>query len=189
MDTETASEHECPHCGGELAIGAAYCRHCGRRVLGYELCSECHEPISSDARYCPYCAQRVRRIGRGRSLLAAHEMNVRIRATRLGSLFCRASICGLFRRPVLQIEQEQIHRTSWGSLGVRRAAESIPMSRIATIRFVSAGIWGSVLIATLDDPEGEALVEAGFRRRDAHRFCKVANMLLGGGSGGARRAR
>lgn len=43
----------CPVCGQELALGAAFCQHCGTKLNEY--CPICGKPLVKDARFCQYC--------------------------------------------------------------------------------------------------------------------------------------
>lgn len=43
----------CPVCGQELALGAAFCQHCGANLNGY--CPICGKPLVKNARFCQYC--------------------------------------------------------------------------------------------------------------------------------------
>lgn len=43
----------CPVCGQELALGAAFCQHCGAKLNGY--CPICGKPLVKNARFCQYC--------------------------------------------------------------------------------------------------------------------------------------
>lgn len=48
----------CPHCGGEVLVGAPFCPQCGQVVLGemlHRVCPICQATLPPDAQFCPEC--------------------------------------------------------------------------------------------------------------------------------------
>ncbi len=67
----------CPHCGGEMALGKAVCRHCGREAVASaspapepvdapvlpRKCPHCGGELPGDATRCEHCMEKVGAIG------------------------------------------------------------------------------------------------------------------------------
>ncbi len=54
----------CPNCGGEVSTNAAFCNHCGERLVpvipeSANRCPSCGEPIENGALFCTGCGYRL----------------------------------------------------------------------------------------------------------------------------------
>ena len=55
------SDARCPHCGGVVVAGAAFCQGCGTKlaVEPVAFCSHCGARLREGSRFCPACGQPV----------------------------------------------------------------------------------------------------------------------------------
>ena len=171
-----SSPGTCPHCGGECASGAAYCRHCARRVTGFVACEACKEPITTGASYCPYCTQRVP-TARDRAL---GELQLTVTATNLGAFLTSGRLTSLFFPPIISASQGRIRVTKWTFLGLRTHHQEIQVTRVASVRYTKGVIWGGLLVETFGGA-AEDLSEKGLRQEDARTMASQLKAVLSDG--------
>ncbi|MFG0331101.1 MAG: zinc ribbon domain-containing protein [Phycisphaerales bacterium] len=161
------SDLACPHCGAAIENGRKYCAHCARRAVDFALCPECEEPISTAARYCPHCTQRVRRA----AVIEVDEpveLDLEIRATRLGSLLDAGSFPG-FVRPARVLARESTLRVLTPALGGLTFTErSIPLHQIRRVRSVPGPLWGGIVVESEGSAEDGEVAVRGLRKREAN---------------------
>jgi hypothetical protein len=163
----------CPHCGGEIAAGALYCRHCTRRAIRYIACPSCQEPIADDATYCPYCTQKRPT----EQDVAVKSLNVSVEATRLGAWLGGGNFTGLFFPPVIAVSGGRIRVTRWTLLGLRTHHQEIQVSRVASVRYTKGVFWGGLLVETFGGA-AEDISEKGLRQEDARYMAEQLKSVL-----------
>jgi len=166
-------DQTCPHCGGDCASGAAYCRCCGRRITGFVTCRACKEPISKDAAYCPFCTQAVPT----ERDLAARDLELTVQATNLGAFFTGGGLTGLLFPPIISVSQGRIRVTKWSFLGLRTHHQEIQVSRVASVRYTKGIFWGGLLVETFGGAS-EDLSEKGLHQEDARNMANQLKAVL-----------
>jgi len=169
----TMPDLTCPHCGGDSASGAAYCRCCGRRIAEFITCRACREPIAKDATRCPFCTQPVPT----EKDLAARALQLSVRATSLGAFFTGGGLTGLLFPPIISVSEGRIRVTKWGFLGLRTHHQEIQVSRVASVRYTKGIIWGGLLVETFGGAT-EDLAERGLRQEDARDMAERLKAVL-----------
>lgn len=100
-----------------------------------------------------------------------------IAATPLGGMICESSITALFLPPEVTITHEAIHFKKWGLLGLRTYSQKISPTKIASVRYISGVIWGSVVVETYGGGIPD-LVVRGLDKGEAREAVKVIEQYV-----------
>jgi RNA polymerase subunit RPABC4/transcription elongation factor Spt4 len=166
----------CPYCRELIPDEAVKCKYCQSLLKNFKRCPQCAEVVPEAARICRYChyefAPSAEMPGEPQITAGREPLAYTIAATPLGGMICESSITALFLPPEVTITSEAIHVKKWGLMGLRTYSQKISPSKIASVRYVSGVIWGSVVIETYGGGIPD-LVIRGLDKGEAREVVKV----------------
>lgn len=178
----------CPVCRQSIRSDAVKCEHCRELLRDYKECPKCYERVRLQAKVCRYCkhdfpepappleSAALTGILRadGLSPVAAprrEEIDYTIAARPEGGFFCGYSPTALMAPSRMRVTSTEISIRTWDMLGLRSFGNTIPISRVSSVRLMLGIFWATIVVETFGGTGDYEL--CGLNKREASDMVEI----------------